>query len=136
MRPDMEGGSHVGSPQLAKWADYTAKLVVRGGIEPPAFRFSAGFPGLSESIAGHLIRPNDAPVLFGIRDQPYVSKAVVSKALARSTDGKRYARGLPVAEVSSGKEELRGGALFESPRHRPTVAAAKPASRRENGVTK
>jgi hypothetical protein len=27
-------------PQLAKLADYIAKPVVRGGIEPPAFRFS------------------------------------------------------------------------------------------------
>ena len=30
----------LGSPQLAKLADYTAKLVVRGGVEPPTFRFS------------------------------------------------------------------------------------------------
>ena len=31
-----------GSPQHAKIVDYTAKLVVRGGVEPPTFRFSGG----------------------------------------------------------------------------------------------
>src|SRR5262245_35920206 len=44
-------------PQLAKLADYTANLVVRGGIEPPAFRFSAGFPGPGWPMTGCLTRP-------------------------------------------------------------------------------
>jgi len=41
MRTAPRGGSlSVGSPQLVEFADYIAKLVVRGGLEPPAFRFS------------------------------------------------------------------------------------------------
>jgi hypothetical protein len=36
-------GLPIGSPQLTKLADYAAKLVVRGGVEPPAFRFSGAF---------------------------------------------------------------------------------------------
>ena len=62
MRPHMEGGSQVGSPQLAKWADYTAKLVVRGGIEPPAFRFS----GLRITVQD---RPQRS--LWLLSDMPY-----------------------------------------------------------------
>src|SRR5262249_52494533 len=42
MQPHLQGGPHFGSPQQPKWADYTAKLVVRGGVEPPTFRFSGG----------------------------------------------------------------------------------------------
>ena len=38
-------------PQLAKWADYIAKLVVRGGTEPPAFRLS-GASATSLHVAG------------------------------------------------------------------------------------
>jgi hypothetical protein len=34
------GSMPVGSPWSAKFADYIAKLVVRGGVEPPTFRFS------------------------------------------------------------------------------------------------
>jgi hypothetical protein len=30
----------LGSPQRTKFVDYTAKRVVRGGVEPPTFRFS------------------------------------------------------------------------------------------------
>src|ERR1039457_3728085 len=33
---------HLGSPQRTKFVDYTAKRVVRGGVEPPTFRFSGG----------------------------------------------------------------------------------------------
>ena len=48
----------VGSPQLAEFADYLAKLVVRGGVEPPAFRFSgASVPSLhvaGRGLMGHL----------------------------------------------------------------------------------
>jgi hypothetical protein len=51
MQPHMEGGPHFGSPQRPKWADYTAKLVVRGGVEPPAFRFSGAFAA-SLHVAG------------------------------------------------------------------------------------
>jgi hypothetical protein len=51
MRPHMEGGSHFDSPQLPKLADYIAKLVVRGGIETPAFRFS-GASAASVHVAG------------------------------------------------------------------------------------
>jgi hypothetical protein len=41
----------LGSPQRAKLADYNAKLVVRGGVEPPTFRFSGGFADPRRSIA-------------------------------------------------------------------------------------
>src|SRR5437773_5566775 len=45
------GSLLLGSLRVAKFADYTAKLVVRGGIEPPAFRFSGAFAA-SLHVAG------------------------------------------------------------------------------------
>jgi hypothetical protein len=58
--------------------------VVRGGVEPPAFRFSAGFAGPGRSITCQLTRPDEALAVFGIHNQPHVPEAVVSKVLARS----------------------------------------------------
>src|SRR5262249_10309245 len=51
----------------------------------PTFRFSAGFEGPDPSFASRLTRPDDASAHPGVRTQPHVSEAVVSKALARST---------------------------------------------------
>src|SRR6266487_5186031 len=76
-------------PQLAKLTDYIAKLVVRGGIEPPAFRFSAGFVGPGKSITGGLTRSDDMLAPLGIRGSLHASAAVVSKALARWRTSKR-----------------------------------------------
>ena len=45
-----------GSPQHAKIVDCTAKLVVRGGVEPPTFRFSEGLASPGESTTGRLTR--------------------------------------------------------------------------------
>ena len=59
-------------------------LVVRGGVEPPTFRFSAGCAGPGRSIAGRLTGPTAALAPFGIQGRPHVSTAFVSKALARS----------------------------------------------------
>ena len=49
----------LGSPQRTKIVDYTAKLVVRGGVEPPTFRFSEGYPGPQQSIKVSLTGPDD-----------------------------------------------------------------------------
>ena len=86
MQPHMEAGSHFWLPRPAKWADYTAKCVVRGGIEPPAFRFSGGFERPDRSITGCLARPDVALAGVSVLAQPHVSRAVVSKMLARSSD--------------------------------------------------
>ena len=40
--------------------------VVRGGVEPPTFRFSAGFAGPDRSSPGHLTWPNDTSTFDGI----------------------------------------------------------------------
>jgi hypothetical protein len=42
----------VGSPQLPRGSDYIAKLVVRGGVEPPTFRFSGASAAQSLHVAG------------------------------------------------------------------------------------
>jgi hypothetical protein len=43
----------LGSPQSAKFPDYTVKLVVRGGVEPPTFRFSGAYaPSLHVARCG------------------------------------------------------------------------------------
>jgi len=60
--------------------------VVRGGVEPPTFRFSGGLASPGVSTTGRLTRPYDELVLASVQDQPQVSTAAVSKALARSAD--------------------------------------------------
>jgi hypothetical protein len=60
------------------------RVVVRGGVEPPTFRFSGGFAGPGESTTGQLARPDGASAAPTVHDQPHVSTAVVSAALARS----------------------------------------------------
>jgi hypothetical protein len=47
------GACHFGSPQLAKLADYSAKLAVRGGVEPPTFRYSESFADVTCGIVGN-----------------------------------------------------------------------------------
>src|SRR6516162_5939177 len=59
-------------------------MVVRGGVEPPTFRFSEGFAGPGMSITSRLTGPYAAPAPSAVQAQPHVSTAVVSKALARS----------------------------------------------------
>jgi hypothetical protein len=49
-----------------------------------SFRFSGGFAGPRWSIIGRLIGPYDALARLGVQEQPHVSTAVVSTALARS----------------------------------------------------
>ena len=50
MQPSHEGRPFW-LPQLAKWSDHTAKQVVRGGVEPPVFRFSGAYAA-SPHVAG------------------------------------------------------------------------------------
>jgi hypothetical protein len=47
-----------------------------------SFRFSGGLAIPGESIADRLTRPYDVPAVLGVQDQPHVSTAVVSTALA------------------------------------------------------
>ena len=60
------------------------RVVVRGRIELPTFRFSGGFAGPGESTTVQLTGPYDLLALVGVQGRPHVSRAVVSKALARS----------------------------------------------------
>src|SRR5580693_3839039 len=57
-------------------------MVVRGGVEPPTFRFSGGFAGPGWSSAGRLTGANAAVCLLAVQDQLQVSRAVVSEVLA------------------------------------------------------
>jgi len=66
-----------------------SEVVVRGGVELPTFRFSEGFAGPGRSIRVRPTGPDDALATFGVREQPHISTVVVSKALARSADGKK-----------------------------------------------
>ena len=59
-------------------------LAVRGGVEPPTFRFSGGFAGPGESTTGRLGSPNDALALLRSEDQRHVCTAFVDAAVARS----------------------------------------------------
>ena len=61
-----------------------SEVAVRGGVEPPTFRFSGGFASPYESTTGGLTRPYGMLTVLGVQDQLHVSTAVVSKALARS----------------------------------------------------
>ena len=58
--------------------------VVRGGVEPPTFRFSGGLDSPGESTTGRLTRSCNVLAALGVQDQPHVSTAVVSMALASS----------------------------------------------------
>jgi hypothetical protein len=58
--------------------------VVRGGVEPPTFRFSGGFAGPRESMTGRLSGLYAALAACGVQVHRHVSTAVVSAALARS----------------------------------------------------
>jgi hypothetical protein len=49
-----------------------------------AVLFSAGFRRPNRSSRGRMTRPYDALAPLGVRDQPQVSRVVVSKTLARS----------------------------------------------------
>src|SRR5215471_19168009 len=59
-------------------------VVVRGGVEPPTFRFSGGLASPDESTTGRVTRPYNALAALGVHDQPHVSTVVVSTALAGS----------------------------------------------------
>jgi hypothetical protein len=63
-----------------------SEVVVRGGVEPPTFRFSEGMASPGESTADRLTRPYGALAPSEIHDHPPVSTAVVSKVLARSAN--------------------------------------------------
>jgi hypothetical protein len=54
------------------------------GLASAPIRFSGGFAGPERSITGRLTGPVAALAPSGIQDQPHVSTAVVSKALAGS----------------------------------------------------
>ena len=58
--------------------------VVRGGVEPPTFRFSEGLASPGVSTTGRLTRPYEVLAALEVQDQPHVSTAVVSTALASS----------------------------------------------------
>jgi hypothetical protein len=60
----------LGSPQHAKIVDYTAKLVVRGGVEPPTFRFSEV---LSAPGSNHAEKPSTILTCKGAGQNDYCS---------------------------------------------------------------
>jgi hypothetical protein len=73
--------AHVTLPQSAL-SLLRVPAVVRGGVEPPTFRFSEGLASPGESTTDRLTRPYDVLAALGVQDQPHVSTAVVSRALA------------------------------------------------------
>jgi hypothetical protein len=56
--------------------------VVRGGVEPPTFRFSGGLASPGESTTGRLTRPYGVLAVLEVQGHPHVSITVVSKVLA------------------------------------------------------
>src|SRR5215468_1296840 len=60
-------------------------VVVRGGVEPPTFRFSGDLASPDVSTTDGLIRPYDMRAVHGVQNQPHLSTAVVSTALANPT---------------------------------------------------
>ena len=64
---------------IIKPASAQVRLVVRGGVEPPTFRFSGGLASTGMSTTDRLIRPYDALAPLEVQDHPHVSTAVVSK---------------------------------------------------------
>ncbi len=78
--------------------------MVRGGVEPPTFRFSGGLAGPGESIAGWLTGPSGALALLRVQARPHLSTAVVSTALARSAGDQEGAPEKPAADYQLGKE--------------------------------
>jgi hypothetical protein len=71
------------------------KRVVRGGVEPPTFRFSEGLAGPGRSTRVRPTGPDDVLAPFGVRDQPQISTVVVSKELTRSTDEEQAGLTIP-----------------------------------------
>ena len=61
-----------------------SEVVVRGGVEPPTFRFSGGFAGPGWSTISHLSGQNAVLLLTGVQDCRHSSRRVVSTSLARS----------------------------------------------------
>jgi len=59
-----------------------SKVVVRGGVEPPTFRFSGGLASPGMSTIGRLTRPYDVLAALEVQVQPHVSTTVVSTVLA------------------------------------------------------
>ena len=77
-------------------------VVVRRRVELPTFRFSEGFAYPRGSTTGRLTGPSSALALLVVHDQPYVSTAVVSKALAGSAVARTvHVRWLGRADFSS-----------------------------------
>jgi len=79
------GGGHESAESAfvpVRALDISSKLVVRGGVEPPTFRFSGGFARPDESTIDHLNRPNDVSERHDVQDWPLASTAIVSTALA------------------------------------------------------
>ena len=58
--------------------------LVRGGVEPPTFRFSGGFARPGESVTGCLSGLYQVLPHLGVHVQHHASTAVVSTTLARS----------------------------------------------------
>jgi hypothetical protein len=77
-----EGISRARPARCFPWSE----PVVRGGVEPPTFRFSGGLPSPGQSTIGGLTRPYGMQATLGVQDQPHVSTAVVSTALARPAE--------------------------------------------------
>jgi hypothetical protein len=78
----------------------SSEVVVRGGVEPPTFRFSGGLARPAESIAGCLSGPNEALALLGVHVQRHGSAAVVSKIEAAGHLTRILAVALRVSLVS------------------------------------
>jgi hypothetical protein len=70
-------------------------------LQPPTFRFSGGFAGPGRSSTDCLTRPYDELGLLGVQDQPHVSTAVVSSALARSGGSREPGRPALAASTST-----------------------------------
>ncbi len=73
-----------GQPLMASKHLAWSEVVVRGRVELPTFRFSGGFACPHGSATGRLTGPSGALAPLAVHDQPHVSTAVVSKALARA----------------------------------------------------
>ena len=100
--------------------------MVRSGIEPPAFRFSEGLACPRGSTTGRRTGPSGALALLVIHDQPYVSTAVVSKALARSAGGNDRACGASQvgAALEPGEDQPRQTVMTRTPGRTAQAQAA------------
>ena len=100
--------------------------VVRGGVEPPTFRFQEACLVQVSPPKGRLTRPYDVRPVLGVQHQQHMSTAVVSAALASST----------VIAPGWGTSELRHASITGLKLERGGFTGIHGRSRRSSGSTR